>query len=686
MLSQYGHPPTSLPGVIVSVTSGGPLPPPMQHITINNGGSHGPANISHIGQIESNGGYNRSAPQQHQHQGGSGGLPTQFVRPPPVVHNSRGLLLDQDESDNTKEKTPMCLVNELARFNKVQHQYKLTDESGPAHKKSFTVCLKIGDKAEEEYVASGPSIKKAQHAAAAMALEKTQFKHPTPKVKHTKSVNVTPTVELNALAMKLGEQTTYTFLEPGRASQIPPNAKTARSGPFPPVFCVQLKVGNNEFIGNGATAQAARHSAASLALRALREVPESDAKSKLDPTSVPFVPENVAVKSESEYDDLKSPISLVHEIALKRNLSVSFAVVKETGPPHMRMFITRCSVGNTVCDGEGNGKKVSKKNAAELMLVELRKLAPVANVAVPKSRKQSTTKKKSKNLIKVENKDSSDPKQAVNPISRLIQIQQAKKEKEPVYTLIGERGMPRRREFFMKVTVGSISAMGSGTNKKVAKRAATEALLQITGYLKPSAVPGKPNLKSPGEVSDKTKKLTFEEDVKGEETGSSGSCGRQLVPGLLYLDDKASKNGKMVGVAGGGTQNGNNSQTQAATIAKELLDAGTSPTAVQLAKKAGSSLPAPLPKLPTSGQGVSSKEQLAYLSQILGFTVTYNDFPKKGEYLTLVSLSTNPPQVCHGSGQSLESSHNNAAYTALKTLADNGLDDITDQDNGRRQL
>ena len=46
-----------------------------------------------------------------------------------------------------------------------------------------------------------------------------------------------------------------------------------------------------------------------------------------------------------------------------------------------------------------------------------------------------------------------------------------------------------------------------------------------------------------------------------------------------------------------------------------------------------------------SGQGVSPKEQLAYLSQVLGFTVTYNDFPKKGEYLSLVSLSTTPPQV-----------------------------------------
>ena len=93
----------------------------------------------------------------------------------------------------------------------------------------------------EEYVASGPSIKKAQHAAAAIALEKTSLKHPPPKTKATKSgifyphnsttlilfqkfqttttqyllrflVVVTPTVELNALAMKRGEPTVYSFL------------------------------------------------------------------------------------------------------------------------------------------------------------------------------------------------------------------------------------------------------------------------------------------------------------------------------------------------------------------------------------------------------------------------------------------------------------------------------------------
>ena len=108
----------------------------------------------------------------------------------------------------------MCLVNELARYNKIQHQYRLTGEQGPAHKKVFTVTLKLGN---EEYEAEGPSIKKAQHSAAAQALAKTQLKHPPtkttrnirPGMRSNMSGMVTPTVELNAMAMKRGERTIY---------------------------------------------------------------------------------------------------------------------------------------------------------------------------------------------------------------------------------------------------------------------------------------------------------------------------------------------------------------------------------------------------------------------------------------------------------------------------------------------
>ena len=154
----------------------------------------------------------------------------------------------------------------------------------------------------------------------------------------------------------------------------------------------------------------------------------------------------------------------VHEIALKRNLQVYFEVVREAGPPHMRTFITKCIVGDFLTEGEGNGKKVSKKRAAELMLDRLKQLPPVASAQMMKPRKVVTGKKKSRNLIKAEPKEGIpgavglsgsvsglDTCQTINPISRLIQIQQAKKEKEPVYTLIAERGMPRRREFVMQV-------------------------------------------------------------------------------------------------------------------------------------------------------------------------------------------------------------------------------------------
>ena len=49
--------------------------------------------------------------------------------------------------------------------------------------------------------------------------------------------------------------------------------------------------------------------------------------------------------------------------------------------------------------------------------------------------------------------------------------------------------------FVFQVTVNSQSARGTGPNKKLAKRAAAEVLLQILGYSRPSPQPAKPALK-----------------------------------------------------------------------------------------------------------------------------------------------------------------------------------------------
>lgn len=42
-----------------------------------------------------------------------------------------------------------------------------------------------------------------------------------------------------------------------------------------------------------------------------------------------------------------------------------------------------------------------------------------------------------------------------------------------------------------------------------------------------------------------------------------------------------------------------------------------------------------------------------------------------------MSLSTNPPQVCHGHGPTKNASRDQAALTALRTLSKLGLDSVT---------
>ncbi|KAK1885139.1 Double-stranded RNA-binding protein Staufen like 2, partial [Dissostichus eleginoides] len=335
--------------------------------------------------------------------------------------------------------------------------------------------------------------------------------------------------------------------------------------PVPKIFYVQLSVGSNEFIGDGRTRQAARHSAAMKALQALRNEPI--------PERPPQSPEEKE-ESEEGSDASKSEISLVYEIALKRNLSVNFErisnthspiglsssssalckqihfhpqparcmhtvwpepkcelptsprekfpqglsvhkkpffplsipsivllcshassseylrsagetdcrssaaipgqVLKESGPPHMKSFLTRVSVGEFSAEGEGNSKKLSKKRAALSILQDLKKLPFIPIVEKPKTH----YKKRTKTILKT----GPDYGQGMNPISRLAQIQQAKKEKEPEYLLLSERGMPRRREFIMQVKVNGEVATGTGPNKKVAKRNAAEAMLLQLGY------------------------------------------------------------------------------------------------------------------------------------------------------------------------------------------------------------
>ncbi|XP_061851404.1 double-stranded RNA-binding protein Staufen homolog 2 isoform X2 [Colius striatus] len=530
--------------------------------------------------------------------------PTAGLADPAPSSNSPAPL--QDNMANPKEKTPMCLVNELARFNRIQPQYKLLNERGPAHAKIFTVQLTLG---EQTWEAEGSSIKKAQHAAASKALNETNLPKPTPRPPKNNVNNnpgsITPTVELNGLAMKRGEPAIYRPLDPKPIPNYRANYNfrgmynQRYHCPVPKIFYVQLTVGNSEFFGEGKTRQAARHNAAMKALQALQNEPIPEK-----------LPQNgeTGKESEEDKDANKSEISVVFEIALKRNIPVSFEVIKESGPPHMKSFVTRVTVGEFTAEGEGNSKKLSKKRAAMSVLQELKKLPPLPVIEKPKL----YFKKRPKTILKT----GPEYGQGMNPISRLAQIQQAKKEKEPEYVLLSERGMPRRREFVMQVKVGNEVTTGTGPNKKIAKRNAAEAMLLQLGY------------KASTPLQDQSEKLGENKNWNGQNVGYSEPTSN-TPKGILHLSPdvyqemEASRNKSAPGTTVSYLSSKEMSQTSSsffsispttnstATIARELLMNGTSPTAEAIGLKGIS------PTSPCSA--VQPSKQLEYLARIQGF-------------------------------------------------------------------
>lgn len=566
----------------------------------------------------------------------------------------------QENMANPKEKTPMCLVNELARFNRIQPQYKLLNENGPAHAKIFTVQLYLGNQVWES---EGSSIKKAQHSAATMALTESVLPQPPPRSpkddSNSNPGSITPTVELNGLAMKRGEPAIYRPLDPKPIPNYRANYNfrgmfnQRYHYPVPKVFYVQLTVGNNEFIGEGRTRQAARHNAALKALQALKNEPI--------PERPPQCSEEKK-ETEENSDASKSEISLVYEIALKRNLPVNFEVLKESGPPHMKSFLTRVMVGEFSAEGEGNSKKLSKKRAALSILQELKKLPVLPVVEKPKVH----FKKRPKTILKT----GPEYGQGMNPISRLAQIQQAKKEKEPEYMLLSERGMPRRREFIMQVKVGTEVTTGTGPNKKVAKRNAAEAMLLQLGY-KAST----PLQNTPEKMDNKGwngQRAAFPETTTNTQKGIL-----HLSPDV-YQEMEASRNKGVPGAHGnyltpkdiGQGSTGpfyTPSVGNTATIARELLLSGTSPTAEALILKG---------KAPALACGsIQPSQQLEYLAHIQGFQVQYSDQQTDKEFMTYLTLS--PVQMnFHGIGSSIPASHDQAALSALKQLSEQGLDPV----------
>lgn len=162
--------------------------------------------------------------------------------------------------------------------------------------------------------------------------------------------------------------------------------------------------------------------------------------------------------------------------------------------------------------------------------------------------------------------------------------------------------------------------------------------------------------------AEKAKKVQFVEPEVSKKPMKpvQGSSGRQIVPGLLIVSSSSE---------------GYTTPTKAVTTTAKTL----APETGEVTEKASS------PSSTTSNQdsgigesGVSPRDQLNYLGQLIGFTVSYSDFPKgnHSEFLSLVTLSTDPPHMSHGSGSNVSESRADAAMKALGVISELGLDNI----------
>lgn len=235
--------------------------------------------------------------------------------------------------------------------------------------------------------------------------------------------------------------------------------------------------------------------------------------------------------------------------------------MQESGPSHAKKFVTKCLVDSKESSqdskryetvGEGNSKKTSKLNAAIAMLKIIKEnhepllvIHLTANkqiklknsAAAQKSGQESTTesadsKKKRHKASKIDKVNKTMPeygKGTINPVSRLIQIQQAKKNPEPEFELVsstsnqkpvykpgaGNYYANRRHEFVFQCVIKVpktsnpndtqpknqveyelVKTEGKASTKKLAKQNAADAMLVRLGYQSVGSPSLKPAIKN----------------------------------------------------------------------------------------------------------------------------------------------------------------------------------------------
>nr|XP_033801532.1 interferon-inducible double-stranded RNA-dependent protein kinase activator A isoform X2 [Geotrypetes seraphini] len=157
----------------------------------------------------------------------------------------------------------------------------------------------------------------------------------------------------------------------------------------------------------------------------------------------------------------KAPVQLLHEYGTKMGKLPAYDFEKAEGQEHIPIFIARVAVGDVICTGEGQSKKIAKHKAAEAALNILKGDSSISFPVLNSVVCDIPTQKEHQ----------------ANPIGSLQEMAVKKGWRLPEYTVIQESGSPHNREFTMTCRLETFVETGTGTTKKVAKRIAAEKLV-----------------------------------------------------------------------------------------------------------------------------------------------------------------------------------------------------------------
>ena len=333
---------------------------------------------------------------------------------------------------------------------------------------------------------------------------------------------------------------------------------------------------------------------------------------------------------------IKTPVSLLQELYVKRGITPKYDLVQIEGAVHEPTFKYRVTVGDFVATGCGQSKKKAKHTAAKSMLDKIRRHAQQhlkSVTAAGGGGEEGGIVAKKMPIMDVppdvtELASPYDDGIEGNPVGDLQEICMNRRMQPPVYEVSLEEGQPHERKFVIVCKVGKHAESGSGKSKKLAKRLSAHKMLQT---LQNHPLDGDGMGGPEGEAASASI-LDIDED--------------DLVQGMAQQRAKEVREGKPF------------TNANLSLFYRNLKVApGTALAAIQ--EKGAEELKA-------DGERV-----LQEIATEQCFTVTYVDIEEKSttdKSHTIVQISTVPVAVCYGVGDTEQESKADAAFNGCMYL------------------